>query len=48
MRASLLGPSLAVPFSDGDLLLGTWQQIILIDFDNRARRREVIVQVVGE
>lgn len=48
VRASLLGPSLAVPFSDGDLLLGTWQQIILIDFDNRARRREVIVQVVGE
>lgn len=47
VRAALLGPSLTVPFSNGELHLGTWQQIILIDFDNRARRREVIVQVVG-
>jgi secondary thiamine-phosphate synthase enzyme len=48
VRASLLGPSLAVPFAEGQLLLGTWQQIVLIDFDNRTRQREVIVQVVGE
>ena len=48
VRASLLGPSLSVPFFEGRLLLGTWQQIIVIDFDNRPRKREVIVQVVGE
>jgi len=48
VRASLIGPSLAVPFNDGELNLGTWQQVILIDFDNRPRSREVNVQVVGE
>jgi len=48
VRASLLGPSLTVPFSDGRLLLGTWQQVILVDFDVRPRRREVIVQLTGE
>ncbi len=48
VRASLLGPSLAVPFADGDLLLGTWQQIVLVDFDTRPRRREVVVQLSGE
>lgn len=48
VRASLLGPSLSVPFSDGKLLLGTWQQIILVDFDTRARTRTVICQIVGE
>jgi secondary thiamine-phosphate synthase enzyme len=48
VRASLIGPSLAVPFNDGKLNLGTWQQVILIDFDNRPRSREVNVQVVGE
>jgi secondary thiamine-phosphate synthase enzyme len=48
VRASLLGPSLTVPFRDGRLLLGTWQQIVLIDFDTRPRRREVVVQVTGE
>jgi secondary thiamine-phosphate synthase enzyme len=48
VRASLLGPSLTVPFRDGQLLLGTWQQIVLIDFDNRPRRREVVVQLSGE
>jgi secondary thiamine-phosphate synthase enzyme len=48
VRASLLGPSLTVPFSEGRLLLGTWQQIVLIDFDNRPRRREVVVQLSGE
>jgi len=48
VRASLLGPSLTVPVKDGRLLLGTWQQIVLIDFDNRPRRREVVVQLSGD
>ena len=48
VRASLLGPSLTVPFSDRRLLLGTWQQIILVDFDNRSRNRTVLVQIIGE
>jgi secondary thiamine-phosphate synthase enzyme len=47
VRASLLGPSLTIPFSAGKLLLGTWQQIVLVDFDNRPRDREVIVQIQG-
>jgi secondary thiamine-phosphate synthase enzyme len=47
VRASLLGPSLAVPFREGRLLLGTWQQIVLVDFDTRPRRREVVVQLSG-
>lgn len=48
VRAALLGPSLTVPFVDGRLTLGTWQQIIYIDFDVRPRRRELILQVIGE
>jgi secondary thiamine-phosphate synthase enzyme len=48
VRASLLGPSLTVPFDEGKLLLGTWQQIVLVDFDNRPRKREVVVQLSGE
>jgi secondary thiamine-phosphate synthase enzyme len=48
VRASLLGPSLTVPFRDGRLLLGTWQQVVLIDFDNRPRKRDVVVQLTGE
>ena len=48
VRAALLGPSLAVPFADGKLTLGTWQQIVLVDFDTRPREREVVAQVVGE
>jgi secondary thiamine-phosphate synthase enzyme len=48
VRASLLGPSLTVPFKDGRLLLGTWQQIVLVDFDNRSRDRRVVVQMTGE
>jgi secondary thiamine-phosphate synthase enzyme len=48
VRASLLGPSLTIPFEDGDLQLGTWQQVVLIDFDNRARERTLIVQLIGE
>jgi len=48
VRASLLGPSLTVPFRDGQLLLGTWQRITYVDFDNRPRDRELVVQVIGE
>ena len=48
VRASLVGPSLAVPFKEGRLLLGTWQQVVLIDFDTRPRRRDVVVQLIGE
>ncbi len=45
VRAALLGPSLTVPIADGELVLGTWQQIVLCDFDNRPRTRRIIVQV---
>ncbi len=48
VRAALLGPSLTVPFNNGKLLLGTWQQIVIIDFDNRPRKRNVVVQMIGE
>ena len=48
LRASMLGPSLTVPFVDGRLILGTWQQIIYVDFDNRPRKRELVLQVIGE
>jgi secondary thiamine-phosphate synthase enzyme len=48
VRASLLGASLVVPFSGGRLALGTWQQIVVVDFDNRARSRRVVIQVMGE
>ncbi len=48
VRAALVGPSLTVPFVNGRLTLGTWQQIIFIDFDNRTRRRRLVVQIMGE
>ena len=48
VRASLLGASLVVPFSDKRLTLGTWQQIVVVDFDNRARSRQIILQIMGE
>jgi len=48
VRAALIGPSLTVPLLDQELTLGAWQQIIFIDFDNRARRRSIRVQVMGE
>ena len=48
VRAALLGPSLTVPFVQQRLTLGTWQQIIYVDFDNRPRRRELVAQVMGE
>lgn len=48
LRGQLQGPSLTIPFAAGVLLLGTWQQIVLVDFDTRSRTRELIVQVLGE
>lgn len=48
VRAALLGPCLSVPVVDRELTLGTWQQIILVDFDTRARTRTVICQIIGE
>jgi secondary thiamine-phosphate synthase enzyme len=47
LRASLFGPSLQIPIEQGRLVLGTWQQIILLDFDNRPRTREIVVQLIG-
>ncbi|MFV9630383.1 MAG: secondary thiamine-phosphate synthase enzyme YjbQ [Methanosarcinales archaeon] len=48
VRASMLGPSLIVPFNDGSLMLGTWQQIVFLELDNRSRSRKVIVRITGE
>ena len=48
VRASLLGPSLVVPFTNKKMTLGTWQQIIVVDFDNRPRSREIVLQMLGE
>lgn len=48
VRAALLGPSLTIPFVNGRLTLGTWQQIVYLDFDNRPRKRELVVQLIGE
>ena len=48
VRAALIGPSITVPFVDGRLTLGTWQQLIFLDFDNRSRSRRLVVQIVGE
>lgn len=48
LKSALFGPSFTVPFSDKRMLLGTWQQIVFLDFDNRSRQRELVVQIVGE
>lgn len=48
VRAALLGPSLTIPFTDSRLTLGTWQQVIFVDFDVRPRQRQLVVQVIGE
>jgi len=48
VRASFLGCSLVVPFTDKSLSLGTWQQIVVVDFDNRPRSREIVLQIMGE
>jgi secondary thiamine-phosphate synthase enzyme len=48
VRAALLGPSLTVPFAGGKLLIGTWQQVTLVELDTRPRKREIVIQIVGE
>ena len=48
VRAALMGPSLSIPVAQGAPMLGTWQQIVLLDFDNRPRKRKVVIQVLGE
>ena len=48
LRGQLQGPSVTIPFAAGALLLGTWQQVVLVDFDTRARTRELVLQVLGE
>ena len=48
LRGQLQGPSVTIPFSNGSLLLGTWQQLVVVDFDTRARTRELIIQILGE
>jgi len=48
IRAAMQGASLTIPFIKGRLLLGTWQQIILVDFDNRSRKREIVIQITGK
>jgi len=48
VRASMLGPSLVIPFSNKKLTLGTWQQIVFVDFDNRPRSRKIVTQILGE
>jgi len=48
VRAAFTGPSLTIPFQNGKLLLGTWQQVVLAEFDNRPRKRQLVVQLIGE
>ncbi len=48
IRASIIGPQITIPFSNANLVLGTWQQIVVIDFDTRAREREIVVTCIGE
>ena len=48
VKASLVGPSLTIPFKDGSLLLGTWQQIVFVELDTRGRSRNIILQIIGE
>ena len=48
LRAALQGPCLTIPFEKGDLMLGTWQQVVLAEFDNRPRQRKIVVQIIGQ
>ncbi len=48
LRATLIGPSLTIPFDGGELILGTWQQIIFLEFDNKPHHRRIVVQLNGE
>jgi secondary thiamine-phosphate synthase enzyme len=48
LRAAIMGPDITVPFAAGKLILGTWQQVVFCEFDNRSRQRELVVQIMGE
>ena len=48
VRAALIGPSVTVPFANSELLVGTWQKIVMVDFDDRPRRRRVVIQLLGD
>lgn len=48
VRASLVGPSITIPFKDGKMMLGTWQQIVLVEMDTRQRERKIVLQIIGE
>jgi secondary thiamine-phosphate synthase enzyme len=48
VKASLVGPSLTIPFNDGNLFLGTWQQIVVLELDTRPRERQVVLQIIGK
>ena len=48
VRAAMVGPSVTIPFTNGELPLGQWQQIALLEFDTRPRRREIVIQIIGE
>jgi len=48
VRSAMIGPSLTIPFVEGDLTLGTWQQIVFLDFDTRPRSRTLVLQIMGE
>ncbi|MGH9023017.1 MAG: secondary thiamine-phosphate synthase enzyme YjbQ [Acidimicrobiia bacterium] len=47
VRAALIGPSVTIPFADGELLVGTWQKVVMIDFDDRPRSRRIVIQLLG-
>jgi secondary thiamine-phosphate synthase enzyme len=47
VKASLIGPSITIPFNDGKLLLGTWQQVVFIELDTRGRERDIVLQIMG-
>jgi len=48
VRSALLGPSVTIPFRDGELMLGPWQQIAVLEFDTRPRRRDIVIQIIGD
>ncbi len=48
LRSAMIGPDITIPFVSGKLTLGTWQQVVFLDFDNRGRQRKLIVQIIGE
>lgn len=48
VRAALIGPSVTIPFAHGELLVGTWQKVVMIDFDDRPRSRKIVIQLLGD